>query len=620
MEGFNLSTEEIQRIIQQTLPYQADDGSFRFCFENGILTDAYTIILLRMLEYPYDGLIEQLVDRLWKKQTEDGTWKWYDDEGEGNVSATIEAYFALRYAGISPSHPKLRLAEQFIRKEGGINQAHTLTKVMLAMNGQYDWSKEWTVPIEVLLLPDWSPFQFQDLVSSARVHIAPILVCANQHFSITTNETPNIRPILGSTTFRSFDEVIDFFEQAVSHLLLLPSELHQKALKTAEQYLLQRIEPDGTLYSYFSATFFMVYALLALGYSKDNPVIVKAVDGLIEFICHPDETIHVQNSTSTVWDTALMSSAYQQARVSPWHDSLRRAARYLLLHQQTKYGDWVDRNPDVRPGGWGFSDSNTINPDNDDSVAALTALYPYQTDANYRDAWLRGAHWLESMQNDDGGFSAFNKNTDSEWVTLLPYDGAKYGFSDPSTADLTGRVLSFLCIYRKKTLQHRSVKSAVRWLLQHQERNGSWYGRWGICYIYGTWAALKGLRAAGVPGSHTAIQRGVRWLLSIQNEDGGWGESCRSDHEKQFCPLGVSTPSQTAWALDALLTCLDINDRSIQHGIKALINLNHVNDWRTKYPTGAALPGGFYIHYHSYRYVWPLLTLAHYERNRNKNA
>jgi sporulenol synthase len=478
--------------------------------------------------------------------------------------------------------------------------------------------------LEIILLPYWFPLNFFDLVGYARVHIAPILIAADRKPAIRNNSTPDLSHLLmNKTGFRGTQNrtrllkirpILSAIKQTIGALPYTPQQIHTHALQRAERFILDRIEWDGTLYSYFSATFLMVFSLLALGYSKKHPVITRSIDGLKALIGAVEgRQIHIQNSTSTVWDTALLCYALQEANVSITDPMIQKAGQYLYARQHDRYGDWIIHNPGVIPGGWGFSDINTINPDVDDTTACLRAIRRLaKKDQTYHRAWKRGLNWLMSMQNDDGGWPAFEKNTDKKILTLLPFEGADAVSIDPSSADLTGRTLEFLGAHAGLTVENRRIEKAVNWLIKHQQADGSWYGRWGVSYIYGTWAAVTGMRAVGISSHHPAIQKAVQWLLNIQNEDGGWGESCRSDTEKKYTPLGRSTPSQTAWALDALIAASREPADAMERGMHFLIESGAKNDWTTSYPTGAGLPGGFYIHYHSYRYIWPLLAFSHY--------
>jgi len=398
-------------------------------------------------------------------------------------------------------------------------------------------------------------------------------------------------------------------------LIGTPYTIHEAARAKAEQFLLERIESDGTLYSYASSTILMILALLALGYDKQHSLITEAIQGLIAMRCHTGRNVTIQNSPSTVWDTALLAYSLQESGVASHHRVIRNASAYLLNKQHDSTADWSLHNPNALPGGWGFSESNTLNPDVDDTTAALRAIKNLTLhEPSYLESWNRGLHWVLSMQNKDGGWPAFEKNTNKEMLTWLAIDGAKSAAIDPSEADLTGRTLEYLGNFAGLDTRHAFMERGTNWLINHQEKDGSWYGRWGVCYIYGTWAALTGLRAAAVPSSHETISKGAKWLLGIQNTDGGWGESCKSDRLLHYVPLGASTPSQTAWALDALIAVHAQPTAAMIKGVHRLIAFSRDDAWSTTYPTGAGLPGYFYTHYHSYRYIWPLLALSHFRK------
>ncbi|MCD9026091.1 squalene--hopene cyclase [Cohnella silvisoli] len=621
---------EIRRLSDQLLRLQTTDGSWRFCFESGVLTDAYMIIMLRTLEIADETLIRRLHERLLSAQQADGSWRVYSDEIDGNLSATVEAYYALLYSGyIDATDDAMLQAKRYILSKGGLRSINgVITKVILASTGQYRWPASLMIPLEFLLLPPSFPISFYDFSGYARVHLAPVLLLADRKFSVKTNRSPDLSNLMTARSSsrpepsHSFDQrqsnqnfqaLLDVIKTNLGKLPGFSGQLHKAARKRAERYMLERIEPDGTLYGYATCTFLMVFALLSAGYDKRHPVINRAVHGITSLLCRKDGKIFLQNSLSTVWDTALISSALQEAGTSPDSPMIRRASSYILSQQQLKFGDWSIRNRNPVPGAWGFSDSNTLNPDIDDTTAALRAIKRMSlTSPVYRDAWNRGLNWILSMQNKDGGWPAFERDTDKAHLTWLPMDGAKSAAIDPSTADLTGRTLEYLGRFAGLGIRHSFIRRGADWLIEHQEKDGSWYGRWGICYIYGTWAALTGMISVGIDPDHSALRRGTEWLLSIQNNDGGWGESCGSDREMKYIPLGASTPSQTAWALDALIAAHRKPVPEIDKGIGRLIEALHEEDWKTSYPTGAGLPGSFYVHYHSYRFIWPLLTLSHY--------
>ncbi|WP_339803855.1 squalene--hopene cyclase [Paenibacillus sp. FSL R5-0744] len=615
---------EIERLTAFLIDQQQQDGSWHFCFENGIVIDAYVIILFRILNVQNEALIRQLHDRILAEQQSAGFWQLYRDEEDGNLSTSVEAYYALLYSGYSKvtDEPILR-AKHFIQSKGGIGKVTSiLTRVILAATGQSKWPLSISsIPLEVLLFPSYFPINYFEFSGYSRVHLTPMLIMADRRFSISTANAPDLSDLIDTRiedaepASRGYHELQDVIQTGLSRLLGSPRYIHEVARTKAEQFILQRIESDGTLYSYATSTILMVYALLALDYDQQHPLITNAIDGLTSMQCRSESKTTIQNSPSTIWDTALIAYALQEAQIPDHHLTIQRATSYLLTRQQHKTADWSIHNPDTTPGGWGFSESNTINPDVDDTTAALRAIRSLSiTQPSYLESWNRGLNWVLSMQNKDGGWPAFEKNTNKEMLTWLAIDGAKSAAIDPSEADLTGRTLEYLGNFAALDTRNEFIGRGVKWLIQHQEKDGSWYGRWGVCYIYGTWAALTGLQAVGLPLEHETLQKGANWLLSIQNSDGGWGESCHSDRLLKYVPLGESTPSQTAWALDALITIQPKSTAAVEKGIERLIMSIHEEDWKTSYPTGAGLPGNFYSNYHSYRYIWPLLTLSHFRK------
>ncbi|MDF2557648.1 MAG: squalene-hopene cyclase [Bacillales bacterium] len=615
----------IEMLIEKLRRDQSPDGSWNYPFETGISTDAYMVILLRTLEINDEEFIYDLTRRILSKQEKNGAWKMFYDEGNGNVSITIEAYYALLYSGYySKDDTQLLKAKIFIQENGGIDAVSILTKIMLALTGQYKWPPFSPLPIEAILLPKSFPINFYSFSVFGRANLAPTMILAEQKFSIKTEKSPNLSDLyvhrqhddqwIRSSELRS---LLSFIENGVKNLIGIPEQLHQLAIDRAKNYMIAHLEPDGSLYSYFGATYLMIFAFLALGYKKTDPIIRNAIDGIRAMKSTIKGFPHMQYTTANVWNTALIGYTLQSAGVSDVDPMVTNANGYLLSRQHTKLGDWAIHNPNIPPGGWGFSNVNTMNPDVDDTTAALrsiSSMYPI-----VNNEWAFGNKWLLSMQNNDGGWPAFEKNINSKLSEFLPIEKGEYLLTDPSCADITGRVLEFYGNYTVQSVNHPSIEKGISWLLKNQEKDGSWYGRWGICYIYGTWAAITGLHATHIPKNHPAIQKAVNWLLQIQNGDGGWGESCKSDSKKAYIPLQVSTLTHTAWALDALIAASEEPTTAINKGINYLLNSLDKDDWTTDYPKGQGIPGTYYIHYHSYRYIFPLLALSHYQRKFENN-
>lgn len=611
----------INKLTEKLFNDQSPDGSWKYPFETGISTDCYMIILLRTLEIDDENLIGNLTKRILSRQEKNGSWKLFHDESPGNLSATLEAYFALLFSGYyDKNEAPIKAAEKFIIQQGGIEKAHMFTKFMLALTGQYKWPRFFPFPLEMILLPAHCPFSFYGFSEYGRANIVPIMILARKRFSLKTADSPDLAHlyIRTSSSDNDFEKWRHFYTGLTNELNRLqgsPSLLEKRALKQAEQYIRNRIEPDGTFLSYFSSTFLMIFAFLSLGYPKTHPLITKAVKGLKNMQCMIDGRLHIQYTTATVWNTALISYSLQETGVPVEHPAIMKANQYLLSRQHYKFGDWVINNPGAFPGGWGFSDINTIHPDVDDTSASLRAIAGLvSVDSRFRNAWDRGMLWLLSMQNTNGGWPAFEKDANRKWVKWLPVKGAAFILTDPPAADLTGRALEFFSHFTRLPPEHKTARAAVEWLINNQEKDGSWYGRWGICYIYGTWAALTGLTSAGISRTKRSVQKAVKWLLEIQNGDGGWGESCKSDIKRSYVSLGASTLTHTAWACDALISVFRKPTTELQKGIKFLIDHLDENLWTEQYPAGQGMAGGFYMHYHSYRYIFPLLAFSHYVR------
>ncbi|SDN75396.1 squalene--hopene cyclase [Bacillus sp. OK048] len=599
---------------------QSPDGSWTYPFETGLSTDAYMIILLRTLEINDEELIKGLARRILSRQEKNGAWKLFFDEHVGNLTATVECYYALLYSGYYEKMDKrLQAAKKFILSKGGIEEVSMFTKVMLSLTGQVNWPRFSPLPIEIILLPLNFPINFYSFSVYGRANLTPIMILADKKFTLKTGRSPDLSDLFvrlshPDTWIRSNEmrSLFSFIEDGVKNLLGVPERLHKLAIERSKKYMLDHIEADGTLYSYDSSTFLMIFALLSLGYKKNDHIITAALAGIKSMRSEINGLPHMQYTTANVWNTSLIGYALQEAGIPAEDKMVRSANHYLLARQHDKFGDWVIHNPNSLPGGWGFADVNTIHPDVDDTTASLRSI-SRMTSPN-QDAWNRGINWLLSMQNDDGGWAAFEKNTDTRLVEFLPMENAEFLLTDPSCADITGRTLEFFGNFTNVPKDHETIKKGIKWLVDHQEVDGSWYGRWGICYIYGTWGAVTGLAAVGVASSDSSIQNAVKWLRAIQNADGGWGESCYSDSNGKYTPLKTSTLTHTAWALDTLICVSDQSTSEIRKGISYLLRNLQKDDWTTAYPKGQGMAGAFYIHYHSYRNIFPLLALAHYRR------
>ncbi|MGD7010094.1 squalene--hopene cyclase [Metabacillus sp. 84] len=598
---------------------QLSNGSWDYLFDTGIKTDCFMIVLIRSLNLHDFKLTKPIAERIAGRQEQDGSWRLFHDQEDGDLSTAIEAYYALILSGYyAESSPQMVAAREFILSKGGIKKAGLFTKILLALTSQESWPALLPVPVEAILLPKNFPVNMYDISVYGRANLVPILVAAGKKFQLEIQDAPDLsclkeERVTEPELYRSGEwrGIFSLISSGVQSMAEGPGRLKEAAFKKAETYMLSRLESDGTLYSYFSCTFLMIYALMALGYEKTHPVIVKAVRGLAAMAAQSYDGVHMQYTTAHIWNTSLLSCALQEAGVKD--EMVKRANRYLLVRQHSRFGDWVIHNPQGIPGGWGFSDINSMNPDVDDTCASLRAIQKEAaSDPLSLQAWKRGLNWVLSMQNGDGGWASFERNANPPYVHFIPISRAEFIISDASSADLTGRTIEFLCGYAEMDMESEAVAKGIQWLLNNQERDGSWKSRWGICYIYGTWAALTGLRAAGYEAEKTAVRRARKWLETIQNRDGGWGESCKSDVYSRYIPLGASTLTHTAWALEALICCTEHPSSAIEKGMGYLLSNLNKTDWTSHYPKGQGFAGQFYIHYHSYDLIFPLLAISKY--------
>jgi sporulenol synthase len=611
-------TAALARASQFLRRRQESDGRFPFCLEANAITDANVLIAMRLARHSDAHVERRLVARLLEKQRASGPWARYPDD-DGDISSSIESYFALLLCGRGRDEPEMTRARNWIRDAGGLDAASSLTRVVLALSGQAPWSDVAAPPIELALAPAGAPLSIYDFASYTRAHLPPLMILSALRFTAPVppecglaelRARPRRWPSLGEWLSRGYGKVL------AAQGLLDGTWIRRRSIAQCERFLLDRQERDGTLASYILSTIFMIFAFRALGYDTDHPRVLGAWRGLRSLVWDGDGIFHQQPCTSSVWDTALAAQALLEAGAHPDEPALRRAARYLLPRESTEACDnWIREQ---RAGGWGFQDVNRFYPDVDDTTAVLRVLRAVRgPHASARDhACARGTRWVLAMQNRDGGWSAFDHDSDRWWLERFPLNDMIRAMTDPSSADMTGRTLEFLG-EMGLTLRDPRIDRAVRWLTRDQRRDGSWFGRWGIAHIYGTSSALCGLAAVGFPRESAVIAKGVAWLKRIQNDDGGFGESARSDVAGRYVPLGRSTPSQTAWAALALEACGQDGEPSpaLRRAIDWLLERQTPDgSWLEDYPTGSGFAGKIYLQYHSYRQVWPMLALARFRR------
>ncbi len=607
------------------------------------LTSEY-LMLRRFLDRVDPDREEKAVRYLKSMQLPDGGWPIYYG-GPTEISASVKAYFALKLSGVSADEPFMVRAKERILAMGGVVQANVFTKITLALFDQYDWEGIPHMPVEIMLLPKKFYFSIYAISYWSRAVLIPLLivfahrpVCQIPREQGIEELYPIPRAEIRYWKYPPFNKDQAWFTPhnffvALDAMLKLYDRmpmrvLREKALHKAACWMLEHLKGSGGLGAIYPAMANSIMALECLGYDADDPLVVKALREIEELEVYDSvmidgeaaPTLHLQPCFSPIWDTALLTNALVEAGFPQDHPVLQKAGRYLISRQTKSVGDWIISSPNAEPGGWYFQFENELYPDVDDSAVVIMALAKLKIptgEGELNESICRGMRWVLAMQGSDGGWGAYDKDNNRVVFNYIPFADHK-ALLDPSTSDLAGRCLEMLgALGYDKT--HPAVSPALAFLKKEQEEDGSWYGRWGINYIYGTWSVLAGLRAIGEDLSAPYIRRAVSWLESKQNSDGGWGESCLSYNDFEHHGIGESTPSQTAWALMALMSAGAIDSFSVARGVQFLLR-HQMKDgsWEEICHTGTGFPRVFYLRYHWYCQYFPLWALAMYRNLRSR--
>jgi squalene-hopene/tetraprenyl-beta-curcumene cyclase len=608
----------MKNAVDALIALQSPNGWWKGELETNVTMDAEDMLLREFLGIRTADQTAAAAKWIRSRQREDGTWANFFG-GPADLSTTIEAYVALRLAGDAPDDEHMARAQHFIYASGGIEASRVFTRIWLAMFNLWKWEELPVMPPEMIFVSRHLPLNVYDFACWARQTVVALTV-VNAHrpshrlnFTIDELKTgvpaPRRDPInTWAGRFQAVDVLLHFYERRPLKFL------RRAALRKAERWIVQRQEADGSWGGIQPPWVYSLIALRLQGYSLEHPVMHAGITGLDGFTIEDDTGRRLEACQSPVWDTALAVTALADAGLSPEDPVLRSAARYLLSQEITVKGDWSLRRPNLKPSGWAFEFENDTYPDIDDAAEVVLALG--RTAEPSLDAQRRGLTWVEGMQSRDGGWAAFDVDNVQTLVRELPF--CDFGeLIDPSSADVTAHVLEALA---GREDHRESVERGVVWLLDNQESDGSWFGRWGANYVYGLGAVLPGLVAAGVATDHPSIQRAVTWLEAHQNDDGGWGEDLRSYREPSYRGRGPSTASQTGWALMALLAANEHSEVT-QRGVQYLVETQNENgSWDEPWFTGTGFPGDFYINYHLYRLVFPLMALGRYVRRGDSNG
>jgi squalene-hopene/tetraprenyl-beta-curcumene cyclase len=558
-------------------------------------------------------------------QLAEGGWNIYYG-GPNHLSTTVKAYFALKLSGHSPDEPFMRRAREVILHQGGLLRANVFTKYTLAIFGQLDWRGVPAMPVELFLLPRWSFFNMYEISYWSRTVLIPLMILFAHKPVVSVPAGADLAELRGDlkakrdyyflrdprllswrNLFLAADRLLHWYEW---HPL---ARIRQRAMERATAWMVARMQGEGGLGAIYPAMANAVIALRCLGYEAEHPLVARAFKQIEALEIEDDRTLHVTPCFSPVWDTSLAVNALRASGLPADHPALVGACKWLLTKQTWKAGDWKAKVPAAEPGGWYFQFENEFYPDIDDSAVVMTTLSKIlMSDESTKEAALQQAlKWVMPMQSSDGGWASYDKDNNKLFLNEIPFADHKV-LLDPSTADLTGRMLEMLG-HLGRTIAEPTAQRAIAFLRAQQKPEGCWFGRWGVNYIYGTWSVLAGLRAIGERMDQPYVRRATDWLIGRQNGDGGWGESCHSYDDPRAAGRGTSTASQTGWALMGLLHAGLVRHPSVQRGIDYLLRTQRPDgSWEEREFTGTGFPRVLYLRYHLYRLYFPLWALSLY--------
>jgi squalene-hopene/tetraprenyl-beta-curcumene cyclase len=631
----------VARAADALLADQHPDGYWLYQLEADATIPAEYVLLGHYLgETPKPELEAKIGRYLRRIQRADGGWPLFTD-GAMDVSATVKAYFALKMIGDSPEAEHMQRARRAVLAAGGAEKSNVFTRILLALFGVVSWRAVPMMPVEITLLPEWFPFHLSKVSYWARTVIVPLLVLnakrpkARNPKGVRIDELFFDAPVNAGMAARAPHQHQGWFVlfRCVDTLLravdpLFPRHTRQRAIEAAVRFVDERLNGEDGLGAIFPAMANSVMMYDVLGYPEDHPnraIARKSIEKLLIIDEAPGGEAYCQPCLSPIWDTSLAAHALLEAGTPKARAAVSRGLDWLVpLQILDVRGDWISRRPNIRPGGWAFQFANPHYPDVGDTAVVAMAMERADREngtALYGEAIARGREWVVGMQSSDGGWGAFEPENTQYYLNNIPFSdhGA---LLDPPTADVSGRCLSMLAQLGEQPSTSEPAKRSLDYILRGQERDGSWYGRWGLNYIYGTWTALCALNAAGLPLADSRIQRAANWLISIQNADGGWGEggeSYKLDY-RGYEPA-PSTASQTSWALMGLMAAGFVDHPAVAKGVQYLHSTQREHGlWDETRFTATGFPRVFYLRYHGYRKFFPLWALARYRNMMRDGA
>jgi len=617
----------IGRGSERLFAEQKADGHWVYELEADATIPAEYVLLRHYLAEPVDEALEAKIGNYLRRRQsgEHDGWPLYHDGGF-DISATIKAYFALKMIGDDISAPHMVRAREAILRAGGAEAGNVFTRIQLALYGAGPWSAVPAIPPELMLAPRWFPIHLTRMSYWARTVVVPLLVlCAKKPRArnpkgVRVDELFTGKPVRLATQAAHVHHGWKWFFEGLDFVLrhgepLWPKWLRRKSIAMCEAWVTERLNGEDGLGAIYPAMANSVMMYDVLGYPEDHPARAIARESVERLLVIKEDEAYCQPCVSPVWDTALAAHAMLEVGSDEAVARAHKALDWLSPRQVLDVvGDWAEQRPDVRPGGWAFQYGNDYYPDLDDTAVVVMAMdraSGLRGDAD-REAIARGAEWTLGLQSHDGGFAAFDADNDKEYLNNLPF--ADHGaLLDPPTADVSARVVSMLA-QLGEPIDSPRMTAALAWLEKEQEAEGSWFGRWGVNYVYGTWSVLCALGRAGIDSAHPMVARAVAWLKRVQNADGGWGESCDSYAlDRKGHDAFRSTASQTAWALLGLMAVGEAKSEAVARGVEWLL-ANQAGDglWGQEVYTGGGFPRVFYLRYHGYPRYFPVWALARY--------
>jgi squalene-hopene/tetraprenyl-beta-curcumene cyclase len=619
----------IERGANHLLSLQTEEGYWLGELEADTTLESDYIYYLFVLGKADPDRIAKLATYVRRRQLEDGGWSIYPG-GPSELNATCKAYFALKLAGDPIGSPHMTRARASVHALGGLELTNSYTRFYLALVGAVGWELVPAIPPELMLLPNWFYINIYEFSSWTRAIVIPMMILSALRPNWKLPERAQVDELFGDPSrkraafdwskqfiswrnfFLALDRGLKFYER-------LPwKPLRQRALREAKSWVLEHMERSEGLGTIYPAMMNCIFSLVAMGYGPDDPLTCRETREFARFEIEDDDTIRLQPCVSPVWDTAIAMVALEEAGVAPDDPALVQAADWILSKQILGPGDWQVKNKDAEPGGWAFEFRNDFYPDVDDTAFVLMALQRVKfPDAKRMEAATRrGVQWLLSMQNRDGGWGAFDRDNDRRFLCNIPFADHN-AMIDPSTADVTARVLECLGRFGWHA-DHPVIRKAVKFLLKDQCGDGSWFGRWGVNYVYGTSGVLRALETVSLTAQEYC-QRAVAWLKSVQQDDGSFGESLKTYSDVSSKGQGASTPSQTAWGLIGLLAGSNTSDPAITRAVSYLVgNQNEDGSWSEPDFTGTGFPCVFYLKYHLYRNSFPVYALSRYHNQARR--